>query len=465
MINPKIFKAYDIRAIYPEPLNEDCAWRIGYGSAKFLQAQVKAKQESSTTKPNTIVVSRDMRPHSPQLTNALIQGIRSAGTDVIDLGMCDTSIIYFAVNHFGSVGGIQVTASHNPINYNGFKISGQLAKPIGQDTGLTEIQKLAGDVDPSQYKPTGNLEEIDNWDEYKKHIHSFYTPTKRKIKIAIDASNGMAGKLVPKIFEGMDNIEIVPINFEITGSFVHEPNPLVPENMIPTQEAVKAHGCDLGACFDGDADRCMITDENGVTIGCDHLTGLLTKHFTDQEPGSPIVFDLRSSKVVEQAIVKAGSKPVMGKVGHVNMKKALRDCEGIFGGELSGHFYFKDNFYADSGAIALMAVFSIIGQTDTPLSELVKPFRQFPQSGELNYVCETKEETMEAIKHKFPQGKTLDLDGVSVDCWDTDGWWINLRASNTEPLLRLNAEAKNQETLDKLLAEITPGLGTPDLGH
>ncbi len=465
MINPKIFKAYDIRAIYPEPLNEDAAWRVGYGAAKFLQAQAAQNLEPQTTKPNTIVVSRDMRPHSPALASALIQGLRSAGIDVIDLGMCDTSIIYFAVNHFGALGGIQTTASHNPINYNGFKISGQLAKPIGQDTGLTQIQTFASKVDPSQFKPTGKIQNTDLWTPYRKHIHQFYTPTKRKIKIAIDASNGMAGELIPKVFSNMHNIQIVPINFKITGAFVHEPNPLVPENMIPTQQAVQEHGCDLGACFDGDADRCMITDEQGITIGCDHLTALLTKHFTDQQPQSPIVYDLRSSKVVEQTIRQAGAKPVMGKVGHVNMKKALRDCQGIFGGELSGHFYFKQNYYADSGAIALMAVLSLIGQTQTPLSQRIKPFRKYPQSGELNYICQTKDATMKAMTQKFPQAKISHLDGVSIDTWEETGWWFNLRASNTEPLLRLNAEAKTPQILDHLLKQITPCLGTPDTGH
>ncbi|MCC7204115.1 MAG: phosphomannomutase/phosphoglucomutase, partial [Phycisphaeraceae bacterium] len=234
----KIFKAYDVRATYPDPLNESAAWKVGYAAGQLLM------RASGLAKPGTMLVSRDMRPHSPKLCAALIQGIRAAGPHVIDLGMCDTSFMYFAINHLDAVGGIQTTASHNPINYNGFKISGRQAKPVGADTGLKDIQKIAEglpDNAPDTLAPTGGLTEKNLWPEYREHVLRLLAPLDRPLKVVIDASNGMAGKLIPEIFHHIPNLEIIPLNFEITGSFVHEPNPLVAANMKPTQDAVRQH--------------------------------------------------------------------------------------------------------------------------------------------------------------------------------------------------------------------------------
>ncbi|MDX1683443.1 MAG: hypothetical protein R3336_10000, partial [Phycisphaeraceae bacterium] len=293
------------------------------------------------------------------------------------------------------------------------------------------------------------------------HILQFYRPG-RPLKLFIDASNGMAGKLVPKVFDGLDDLEIVPLNFEITGEFVHEPNPLDPANMAWTEEGVVKHGANLGACFDGDADRCMIVDDQGETVGCDHLTALFADHFLKQEEGSPIVYDLRSSKAVEQTIRDRGGEPVRSRVGHVFMKGALREQGAIFGGELSGHFYFRDNFYADSGAIALAVTLSIMREQEGTLSELVEPYRCYPQSGEINFKTADKQAVMDQLKADYGQKGSIDeLDGVTVDAFDNAGWWFNVRASNTEPLLRLNAEAKDESTLKSLLEEIKPRLGEP----
>ncbi len=466
----KIFKAYDVRAIYPQPLSETAAWKVGCASGQFLKKLAGDPKASAGVKhPNTVVVSRDMRPHSPQLCKALTDGLRAAGCDVVDVGMCDTSFIYFAINHVGAIGGIQTTASHNPANYNGFKISGPLAKPIGATTGLKDIQAIAESLgEPGSVKGNGKHEERDLWDPYRLHVLKFYAPPKqgRKLKVVIDASNGMAGKLVPKVFSNLPGLEIIPINFEITGSFVHEPNPLVAANMKPTQDGVIKHKADLGACFDGDADRCILTDEKGTIIGCDHLTAMLVDHFAKQAPGAPVVYDLRSSKALEEAIKAHGSKPVKSRVGHVFMKAALRENAGIFGGELSGHFYFRDNFNADSGAIAFAAVLSVLGQSDKKLSDFISPFKQYPQSGEINFRCDEKDKALASLEAKFGPGSAVDkLDGVSIDAWAGKGWWFNVRASNTEPLLRLNAEAKNQSQLDALLNELKPMLGTEDHGH
>ncbi|QQE12675.1 phosphomannomutase/phosphoglucomutase [Planctomycetota bacterium] len=456
----KIFKAYDVRATYPEPLNEDAAWHVGYGTGVYLK-------ENNGGEPGLVLVSRDMRPHSPQLCKKMSEGIRAAGMDVVNLGMCDTSFMYFAIPYLNAVGGVQTTASHNPINYNGFKVSKDGAKPVGADTGLKEIEEIARAFEGEKPEPTGKYDEMDLWAEYRKHIQKFLVPLTKPTKVFVDGSNGMAGKLVPEAFFDVENLEISDVYFEMGNGFVHEPNPLVAENMIPTQEGVKKIGGVVGACFDGDADRCMVVDETGEIVGCDHMTAMLAEYyFAKDNPGTTIVYDLRSSKVVEETIAKLGMKAKKSKVGHVNMKAALRETEGAFGGELSGHFYFRDNNYADSGAITFACVLSVLEQTGKKLSELVAPYRKYPQSGEINYEVEDKVGVMNLLKDKYASVATVEeLDGVSIDAFDGEGWWFNVRASNTEPLLRLNAEAKDKATLDKLLAELEPHLGTPAEGH
>ncbi len=461
----KIFKAYDVRGVYPDPLGEADAWRIGCAAGQFLKAQV-GKYAATPPRADAVVVSRDMRPSSDTLADALFDGLRAAGMNVIDLGMCDTSIIYFAVNHLGTAGGIQTTASHNPIEYNGFKISGQQARPIGAESGLNDIRGMAEALgEPGSISTTGSVETLDVWDEYRAHILKFRRSGGRRLKVFIDASNGMAGKLVPKVFDGVEGLEIIPLNFEITGSFIHDPNPLVAENMAPTQAGVLEHGADLGACFDGDADRCMFVDDRGRIIGCDHLTSLLCDHFVKQSPGTTIVYDLRSSKALEQTIRACGAVPRKSRVGHVFMKAALRETDGVFGGELSGHFYFRDNFFADSGAIVFAALASVLSATDQPFSELIGPFQKYPQSGEINFQVADKDAVLEALEQKYSDAQIDELDGVTIDSFDEHGWWFNVRPSNTEPLLRLNAEAADQATLDALLDELKPMLGTPASGH
>ena len=297
----------------------------------------------------------------------------------------------------------------------------------------------------------------------------------KKLKIVIDASNGMAGTMIPKVFGkesplgAIPGLEIIPINFENTkNQFVHEPNPLVAANMKWTQEAVLKHKADAGFCYDGDADRCMAVDEKGKIVGCDLLTALLAKHFLEKEPGSAIAYDLRSTKAVAEEITKHGGKPVRGRVGHVFMKQALADSGAIFGGELSGHFYFRDNFCADSGAIAMCTILTVLAHSSKGLSELIKPIARYSQSGEINFSIEDKDGAIAAVKEFYGpgsdyQGAIDELDGVTIDCFgnkgDHGGWWANIRKSNTEPLLRLNLEARDKKTLDKMLAEIGPKLG------
>jgi phosphomannomutase len=312
------------------------------------------------------------------------------------------------------------------------------------------------------------------WEDYRTHVLKFLAPLKRKLSVFVDASNGMAGKLVPRVFDGVENLEIIPLNFEITGEFAHEPNPLKAENMRWTQDGVREHGAALGACFDGDADRCMLVDDEGGIIGCDHLTALLAEHFAAIDAATPrpvdapttIVYDLRSSKVVPEMITALGARPQRSRVGHVFMKAKLRETKAIFGGELSGHFYFRDNHFADSGAIALASVLSVLGSREESLSQLVNPLRKYPQSGEINFRVEDKQAVMEGLKQTYSDAEEIDeLDGITIDCFESRGWWFNVRPSNTEPLLRFNAEAKDETTLNRLIEEITPQLGEPEEDH
>lgn len=463
----KVFKAYDIRSTYPDPLNEDLTRKIGVAAARYLKNQVTGR-DASDPMMNHIVVGRDMRTSSPSLSAALIEGIGMAGVNVIDVGQCDTSFIYFAINHLGCCGGVMNTASHNPPQYNGFKISGLQARPIGKDTGLVDIQRIAATIDPDSMQSTGQSDQRDLWADYARHVLQFLK-LDRPLKVVVDASNGMAGLSVPKVFGGAANLEIIPINFEVggvNGRFAHDPNPLVPENMRQTREGVKEHGADFGVCFDGDADRCMVVDETGAIVGCDHLGALLAKYFLADHAGSAIAYDLRSTKALSEAIEGAGGKPCRSKVGHVFMKKVMKDNDAVFGAELSGHMYFRDNWYTDSGLITFATVATVLGAAGQPLSGLLAPYRKYPQSGEINFQVEDKDGMIAEIRAAYADIAEMDdLDGITVDAFAKAGWWANIRKSNTEPLLRLNLEARDQPTLDKVLAELKERLGEPAEGH
>jgi len=455
-MDPSIFKAYDIRGTYPDQVNEEGAWKIGCAAARFLPSLLRGFDRGQANS-RSLCVGRDMRTHSPAVAQALIEGIRSMGTDVIDVGMIDTPQMYFAINHFGTCGGIQVTASHNPAKYNGFKISGLAAKPIGADTGLKDIEHIALALLHTKGKLTGSVRQCDLTEEYKRHVLKFLRPKTKKMKIAIDASNGMAGKMVPAIFDGLP-VKIIDINFEHAGKFKHEPNPMIEKNLRSVKSAVKKNKCDMGFCFDGDADRLMTVDEKGNTISCDQMTALLAPYFLEKEPKSTVVYDLRSSRVVAEEIIKHGGTPRRERVGHSFMKKALRDSRAVFGGELSGHFYYRDNYYADSGMITLVHMINLVSQADAPLSELIAPLKRYHNSGEMNFEVDDKQARMDELARRYSDGQIDHLDGVTVGYKD---WWFNCRPSNTEPLLRLNIEAKTKELLEEKLAEMTQQLGEP----
>jgi len=404
-----------------------------------------------------LCVGRDMRTHSESLAQALMEGMNSSGANVIDIGMIDTPQMYFAINHLGTCGGVQVTASHNPAKYNGFKISGMRARPVGVDTGLKEIKHIATALIHTKGRVTGSVEKYDLTADYKNHVLKFLNLSIRPMKVAIDASNGMAGKMVPIIFNDLP-IKIVPLNFQHTGRFRHQPNPLIEKNLAQVKAALKKNKCDFGICFDGDGDRLMMVDEKGRTIGCDLMTALMAPYFLKKQPKSTIVYDLRSSLVVTEEIIKNGGTPRRERVGHVFMKKAMRDSHAIFGGELSGHFYYRDNFCTDSGLITLVYILNIVSEANLLLSELVAPLRRYHSSGEVNFIVDDKQTKMDELAAKYRDGEIDYLDGVTVRYKD---WWFNCRPSNTEPLLRLNVEAKTKELFKEKFGEIEKQLGKP----
>ena len=451
-----VFKAYDVRAVYPDPLNEEIARNIGLSVGRFLIEEAGKK--------GAIVVGHDMRPSSPSLVSSLKDGMLSSGADVIDVGLIDTPFIAFAVNHLDAIGGIQTTASHNPIQYNGFKICRAKAKPVGMGTGLETIEQMTyGADEPEAMASTGNKTSVDLWDEYREHVFQYLDPKILSgeviIKAAIDASNGMAGTMVPKLFRNVKGLELIEINFENDkGVFVHEPNPLVEANLQQTRDAVLEHQCNVGICFDGDADRCMVIDEQGGVVGCDLITAWLAPKFLSHESdGGSIVFDLRSSHAVAKAVETAGGKSVRSRVGHVFMKQAMAEHDAPFGGELSGHFYFRDNFYADSGAMAFASFVSALVSSADPMSSQIAPFKTFCQSGEINFKTPDKDEAMELLINSYPDARVDRLDGVTVEL---STWWCNVRASNTEPLLRLNLESGSEEEVALRVEEVSKFLGT-----
>jgi phosphomannomutase len=457
----KIFKAYDIRGTYPDQLNEDLAWRIGLATANFFRSQLTGYARSDP-KNNVIAVGRDMRKSSPSISKAFIDGVLSAGVNCIDVGMIDTSQIYFAVNHLQTMGAVQTTASHNPGHYNGFKITGAGGKPIGQDTGLMEIKRIAQAIPPKSSVPQAQLTSQDLCDSYTKFIHGFIRQPIKKLKIVVDASNGMGGKYWPILFGDIKEIQSIPLNFEHNGDFVHDPNPLVEANLKQLREAVRKNNADLGICLDGDSDRAVIVDETGLPVASDLLTALLAGYYIRTSPGTTVVYDLRSSWVVKEEIQKAGGVPRRERVGHSFMKKAMAESKAAFGGELSGHFYFKDNWYCDSAYIAIAAFLNILTETGKPVSKLIAPLRRFFSSGERNFIAENKDERIHALADKFKDAKIDYLDGITIEYPD---WWCNVRKSNTEPLLRLNIEAKTKQVLDARLNEIAPILGEAEKYH
>ncbi len=445
MIDESIFKAYDIRGIYPDALNEDVARKIGHAYVNYLELS-----------GSRVVVGRDMRLSSPALEEAFIQGVTEAGADVLGIGLVSTDALYFAVGHLEEPGGAMITASHNPKEYNGLKLCREDAIALSGEEGIFQIRDLiSSDKLPKEPEYSGSVEESDITVEYAEHCLSFInTEGLRPLKIVVDAGNGMAGKMLPPIFERLP-FEYVPMYFELDGSFPnHPPNPIEPENMEELQERVVAEGADFGAAFDGDADRVFLVDEKGITISGDLLATLVAKNVLEKEPGATIIYSAVCSKALPELVRHEGGRPVRTQAGHSIIKPQMRSNNAAFGGEHSGHFYFRDNYFADSGIIAMLIVAELVGRQQGPLSELLDPIDPYIRSGEINFEVEDQAATLEKVEEHYAKREDAEidyLDGLTVDFGD---WWFNLRPSNTEPLLRLNIEAGDRATMERERDEI-----------
>ena len=446
-----IFKAYDVRGIVPTQLDENIARQIGLAFQHVLD-------EEDRSNGNTVVVSRDMRSHSPGLAQALIEGLTAAGLDVLDIGLATTPMNYFATGHTKAAGGVQVTASHNPAQYNGFKFSRNGARPVSGDHGiaLMEAKVAAGDL-PLAGR-TGTVSQGNIFGEYQSHILSFLRhKDSRRLKVAVDAANGMSTIYRP-ILEEM-GIDLVPLYFELDGSFPnHEANPLKEDNLRDLMRLVKESGADLGVAFDGDADRAAFIDEKGTPIGSDLMTALIGGELLSREKGKAVLYDLRSSRAVHEYIEEKGGIPVRERVGHSFMKATLRNRNGIFGGELAGHYYFRDNYYADSSLLAVIEVLNLLRETGKSLSELVQPLRRYAKSPEINFEVEDKQGKMDELAQRYSDAEIDYLDGITFNYPD---WWANVRPSNTEPFLRLVLEARTAEELARHQEELIGILGEP----
>ena len=452
------FKAYDIRGLVGTELNEARAQLIGRALAQeIFGAEDAASTREAPRAP--IVVSRDMRQHSPQLSAALVRGLNEGGCDTLDIGLAATPMNYWANVHYQSRGSVMVTASHNGAAYNGFKVSGAGAIPIDYATGLNRVEACVLQWEksgaPAKIEPRGEARVLaDALDAYLEWMDGFLARDGRDLKIAVDTANGMGGFFLPEWFARRDWLQAAPLFWELDGTFPnHEADPLKPENLRDVQQAVVRQNCDFGASFDGDADRCMFVDERGASISSDLITALIAQRVLARSPGSPILYDLRSSRVVPETIAHSGGIPVRERVGHTFMKRTLRERGARFGGELSGHYYFADCFNTDSGLMALVQIIDILQEKKRPLSELIAPLRRYSSTGEINFHAPDAARIMETVAeiYRGEGGVVSHLDGLSVDF---DAWWFNLRSSNTEPLLRLNLEANDAPSRDQRFARL-----------
>jgi phosphomannomutase len=448
-----IFKAYDVRGIYGRDLDESIARAIGRAFPAILD-----EADLAHGGPR-VVVSRDMRPSSVPLSEALIEGLTAAGLDVVDVGLATTPMNYFAIGHLRAAGGVQVTASHNPAEYNGLKFSKHEARPVSGDHGIPLLEQLVASGDFPAASRTGSRSTAEVADAYRAHVLGFLDRPAgaRRLKVVVDAANGMA--IVDReIWEAL-GVDLVPLYFELDGTFPnHEANPLKLENLRDLQAKVRETGADLGVACDGDFDRAAFVDETGEPIGSDLATALIAGELLAHDPGKHVLYDLRSSRAVDEYIREKGGIPVRERVGHSFMKATLRKVEGLFGGELAGHYYFRDNFHADCAIAAVIEVLNLLWHSGRRMSEVVAPLRRYAKSPETNFEVEDKAGKMKELEAAYADGRIDWLDGITVQY---DDWWFNVRPSNTEPLLRLVVEARTPADLDRRLAELVARIGTP----
>jgi len=431
-----VFKSYDIRGIYNREWDKVLAYRIGF----FLPTLLETRG---------ILVGRDARESSGEIFEALSRGMMDAGCDVTDIGLCSTPSVYFATAHYNYGGSVMITASHNPSEYNGLKISRAQAIPVGYDTGLNRLEQMVrGDV--TQASAPGKLDTLDIRPAYLNHLRP-YIEAVHGIRAVIDCSDGMASVFIHDVLRDLQG-EVITMYDQPDGSFPHHPpNPLIEANLADVKQRTLTEKADLGICFDGDGDRVMFVDESGRFISPDLIIALLGLHFFRQSnrdhSGEVVTYDVRTSRSVVEYLQTLGGKPVICRVGHSHAKKLLRDTRGIYGGELAGHYYFRDNYFCDSGVIAALLVMAILSNIKRPVSEVIAEIINYHYSGEMNFKTDAKDDIIEAVLSEYlarPGAKLTDIDGIRLDYSD---WWFNLRKSNTEPYLRLVVEASSSEQL------------------
>ncbi len=431
----EIFKAYDIRGIYPEDLNEEIAEKLGRAFVQFLGAK-------------KVVVGRDMRPHSKPIFDAISKGMTEQGADVVDLGMCSTPMSYHANGLLGADGSIIITASHNPGEWNGFKLCRGNAIPISGATGIQDIKKIIEDESWDVSETVGTITEYDIAPEYGEFLRK-HAKLDRKLKVVADYANAMGSFEIAGI---EDMFEIIPMYKELDGTFPnHEANPLKLDTLDALCAKVKETGADFGAGFDGDSDRCGFVDNEGEIIPMDLFTALIAQDVLAAQRPATILYDLRSSRAVKECIEENGGKAVMSRVGHSFIKAQMREHDAIFAGELSGHYYFKENYTTESQGLAFLMLANLICKTGKTSSDLVRPLRKYHASGEVNSKVADVDAVISEIKGKYTDGNMFELDGISVEY---DDWWFNVRASNTEPLLRLIVEAEDKEKMESKRDEL-----------
>ncbi|MEV4562670.1 phosphomannomutase/phosphoglucomutase [Nonomuraea sp. NPDC049419] len=442
----KIFKAYDVRGVVPDELDEQTAEAVG---AAFVEV----------TGAGSIVVAHDMRESSPVLAEAFIRGARSRRADVVHAGLGSTDLLYYASGSLG-LPGVMFTASHNPARYNGMKMCRAGAVPIGGDTGLTEIRDRASELlaTAAQDTKAGSVIEKDLLSGYAHHLRTLVDLSGiRPLKVVVDAGNGMGGHTVPAVFDGLP-IELVPLYFELDGGFPnHEANPLEPQNLLDLQRAVVESGADIGLAFDGDADRCWVIDERGASVSPSAITALVAVRELAKDPGATIIHNLITSLGVPEIVREHGGVPVRTRVGHSFIKAEMARTGAVFGGEHSAHYYFRDFWFADSGMLAAMHVLAALGEQDRPLSEVAAAYSRYHASGEVNSAVSDQAEALRRVRAAFAdRGEFDEVDGLTVT---GSGWWFNLRPSNTEPLLRLNAEAADESKMTAIRDEVLAIVG------
>jgi len=453
-----LFRSCDVSGTVPEPLSVDAAWRIGHAAAQFLRAKLRGYDRAD---PNTrsLVVGRDPRREGVALEEALIEGIRSTGTNVVSLGMIDTAQLYFAVHHVGSCGGVQITAGHKPVDHNGFRICGAKAVPIGAETGLMSIRDIAMRIPRHQTGAQSRLITKDLSEAYTQYIRGFLLAKARlprPIKIVVDASNGSAGRWLPIIFKGMRNLRLIRLNFDGRGEFAHEPNPLKLKNTREMRRVVKEHQADFGVCFDSSAERSVFADEKGHTCRPELLGALLARLFVERHPGGAVVYDHRASVVTEEEIVRAGGMPVRERIGRDFIKRAMADRDAIFGCDLSGCFYFRDNDYCESGILALVHVINLLLSTGRSLSELIRPLQRYSFSSDVRFACDDTEQVLQQVAEAHRSAAIEQFDGLTFRYPD---WWFNVRPFAAERQVHVTLEARSRKLVDQKLGELQPLLG------